>query len=239
MFLFHIATEPDWHRARSEGVYTRSTYGRSLAEQGDIHCSAGHDQVDDVLARVYAEVSDPLLLLVVDPARLSSPWQLDDAPDAAAPFPHVYGPLNLDAVVDTAVIERQADGWTYPWLTPTIPPAGAVSIRPADDPDWPVRHRWIVDPDLRTYLGGPGDPALAEAQRGAMHGPGGFALDVDGHCVGFITLSPREGDQEISYVVLAEHQDTGTPARRWTGWAQVDRFVEFGAPQVQYALRRP
>ncbi|MGI8986136.1 MAG: DUF952 domain-containing protein [Nocardioidaceae bacterium] len=159
-----------------------------MAEQGYIHCSAGHDQVDEMLEVVYAQVSDPLLMLVIDPDRLTSRWQLDEVPGAARPYPHVYGPLNLDAVIDTATMTRAPDGWIYPWLTPSIPVAGPVRIRAADEPDWPVLRRWIVDPQLRTYLGGPGDPARADAQRGGMYGPGGFALEVDGQCIGFVTV---------------------------------------------------
>ncbi|MDQ3628174.1 MAG: GNAT family N-acetyltransferase [Actinomycetota bacterium] len=273
MFLFHVATESDWSRAQDEGAYTRSTYGRSLAEIGFVHCSAGHDQVDEMLPVVYAEVTDPLRLLAIDPDRLGSPWKLAEVPGAARPYPHVYGPLNLDAVVDTAAMTRCVDGWTYPWLTPSIRDAGQVVVRPAADPDWPVLHRWIVDPALRTYLGGPGDSARAEAQRGAMYGPGGFALEVGGQCIGFITVTPRGADQEVSYVVLPEHQGYGyaraalpgvtdwvfatrptlhrlvavtqaanAPSRRLlesTGWTELDRCVEFGEPQVRYALRRP
>ena len=67
MFLFHVATELDWTQAHDAGTYTRSTYGCSLAEQGYLHCSAGHDQLDEVLRVVYAKVTDPLLLLVIDP----------------------------------------------------------------------------------------------------------------------------------------------------------------------------
>jgi len=243
-----------------------------LAEQGYIHCSAGHDQVDEMLEVVYAQVSDPLLMLVIDPDRLTSRWQLDEVPDAARPYPHVYGPLNIDAVIDTAPMTRAPDGWTYPWLTPSIPVAGPVRIRAADEPDWPVLRRWIVDPQLRTYLGGPGDPARADAQRGGMYGPGGFALEVDGQCIGFVTVRPRVTDLEVSYVVLPEHQRRGyagaalprvtdwvfttrptlaqlvavtqaanVPSRRLlesTGWTELDRFVEFGEPQVMYALSR-
>jgi glutathione S-transferase len=125
MFLFHVATEADWAEARAAGRYERSTYGRSLAEVGFLHASASHAQLHGVLSSYYADVREPLRLLVIDPDRLTSPWRMDPVRGAPAPFPHVYGPLNLDAVVDTAPLTRAEGGrWTYRRSlgSPTSPP---------------------------------------------------------------------------------------------------------------------
>jgi len=42
-----------------------------------------------------------------------------------------------------------------------------------------------------------------------MYRAGGFALEVGGQCIGFITVTPRGDDQEVSYVVVTEHQGRG------------------------------
>ena len=115
MFLFHVATEAGWAEARAVGSYERSTYGRSLAEVGFLHASASRAQLDGVLSEFYADVREPLRLLVIDPQRLGSPWRMDAVPGAPAPFPHVYGRLNLDAVVDSVPMTRVEGGWTYRW----------------------------------------------------------------------------------------------------------------------------
>lgn len=100
MLLLHVATESDWAAAQAAGSYDRSTYGRSLAEVGFVHCCATWPQLDGVLARFYADVREPLIVLVIDSDRLTSRWQLEDVPGAAEPFPHVYGPIDLSAVVE-------------------------------------------------------------------------------------------------------------------------------------------
>jgi glutathione S-transferase len=110
VFLLHVATEADWAEALAGGCYARSTYGRSLAEVGFVHASASHAQLDGVLSSFYADVREPLRLLVIDPRRLTSPWRMDAVPGATEPFPHVYGPVNLDAVVDTAPLGRGGRG---------------------------------------------------------------------------------------------------------------------------------
>lgn len=115
VLLFHVATDPDWAAAVATGRYERSTYGLSLADVGFVHACASRDQLDTVLRSFYADVHEPLRLLVIDSERLRSPWQLDDVPGAPDPYPHVYGPVDVDAVIEAFVMTRTAEGWSYPW----------------------------------------------------------------------------------------------------------------------------
>jgi glutathione S-transferase len=96
--IFHLATEDAWASAVATGTYTVSTLGLDLAEVGFIHCSQA-DQVAGVHERFYRDVTDPLRLLTIDTDLLTSRWQLDPVQGEPQPFPHIYGPLNLDAVV--------------------------------------------------------------------------------------------------------------------------------------------
>jgi glutathione S-transferase len=113
--IFHIAEPGAWAQARGAGASTTSTRGRTLEEEGFVHCSQPQ-QVSLVLNAVYADIDHDLLLLVVDTDLLTSPWQLDDVPGADDPFPHIYGPLNASAVVDELPLRRTADGFVVPDL---------------------------------------------------------------------------------------------------------------------------
>ena len=53
--LFHIAMPDDWAAAQRTGQYTASTRGRTLAEEGYIHCSFA-EQVTATAARFYGDV---------------------------------------------------------------------------------------------------------------------------------------------------------------------------------------
>ncbi|GAA4697353.1 DUF952 domain-containing protein [Nocardioides nanhaiensis] len=107
MRLFHIATRADWEAARRSGRYTTSTYGVTLAEEGFIHASRA-DQWQGVRERFYAEVTEPLVLLVIDGDRLDVPV-VEEAPPGAGPgaetFPHLYGALDPAAVVQVLPLE--------------------------------------------------------------------------------------------------------------------------------------
>lgn len=107
MRIFHIATASDWQEARRTGSYTTSTYGHTLAEVGFIHASRA-DQWALVKRRFYAEVYEPLVLLEIDTDRLAS-VVLDEQPHPGAEvtYPHIYGPVEVDAVVSVRDISRQ------------------------------------------------------------------------------------------------------------------------------------
>ena len=108
--IFHIATAADWEAAQRSGAYTTSTRGRTLAAEGFIHASRG-DQWPRVREQFYADVTEPLVLLVIDTARLDVPVVDEEVPGGET-FPHLYGPLSPDAVVRAVPLEVALAGST-------------------------------------------------------------------------------------------------------------------------------
>lgn len=105
--LYHLALSGDWDAAVASGAdYTTSTLGVSLAQEGFIHCSFA-DQVQQVADRFYAGRPD-VLLLTLDPTRLTSPVRVEHA--GHDEFPHVYGPLDRAAVADVRLLPLEPDG---------------------------------------------------------------------------------------------------------------------------------
>ena len=104
--IFHIAEVAHWAEAQQSGAYTWSTIGRTLDEEGFLHAARG-DQWDVVRRRYYSRVTEPLVLLVIDTDRLTSPWQEDSVGDTT--YPHIYGPLNPDAVVATVPLDASGE----------------------------------------------------------------------------------------------------------------------------------
>ena len=98
--LFHLALRRDWEEAKEagSGEYRVSTRGRTLAEEGFLHASYAH-QWQGVRDAYYADVSEPLVLLEVDPALLDVPVVEEVPAGGDEAFPHVYGPLPVAAVV--------------------------------------------------------------------------------------------------------------------------------------------
>ncbi|HET6165708.1 MAG TPA: DUF952 domain-containing protein [Marmoricola sp.] len=106
--IYHVALASDWAVAQRTGEYAVSTLGRSLSEEGFIHASRA-DQWAGVLARFYADVTDPLVLLVVDRRLLRSEVRDEAVPDSDETFPHVYGPIDVGAVVEVRALDASRD----------------------------------------------------------------------------------------------------------------------------------
>ena len=93
--IYHLAFRSDWETAVIEGEYRAP----SLAEEGFIHASGDEAQMLGVAARLFPGRTD-LLALDVDTERLPEGSPLVREPSRSGEiYPHVYGPINLHAVV--------------------------------------------------------------------------------------------------------------------------------------------
>ncbi|HMO32505.1 MAG TPA: DUF952 domain-containing protein [Lacibacter sp.] len=92
--IYHITTAAAWKDALNSGFYETE----SLTTEGFIHCSQ-EEQVPGVLERYYSGNKN-LVLLVIETEKLISRFVFEWSPSTADTFPHIYGPLNTDAVID-------------------------------------------------------------------------------------------------------------------------------------------
>jgi uncharacterized protein (DUF952 family) len=97
--IYHLAEPAHWEEATRTGHYTESTRGRTMAQEGFIHCSSA-EQWPLVRRSFYPDYPGPLLLLEIDPARLAEP-PVDEVgnPETGETFPHLYAALPVEAVV--------------------------------------------------------------------------------------------------------------------------------------------
>ena len=110
--IYHITSRKAWSDASQRGEYRTE----SLETEGFIHCST-REQVLPVAEKFY-QGQGTLLLLLIDPSRLHSElrWEPPSGgnPPPGVPegemFPHVYGPINLDAVIKVFDLEANPDG---------------------------------------------------------------------------------------------------------------------------------
>ena len=104
--IFHLTTLDKWEQAVLDGDYRPE----SLIAEGFIHLST-EAQVQTTANLYYS--GKTLLLLAVDPAQLTAELRFE-APAGSGKrddlFPHLYGPLNLDAVTKTQTLVPGSDG---------------------------------------------------------------------------------------------------------------------------------
>lgn len=97
--IYHVTTAAEWQSAKEKGAYTSP----SLQAEGFIHCSANDAQIADVLQRYFSGKTN-LVKLVIDTDKLKSRFIYEWSPSIADTFPHVYGPVNIDAVTEVIPI---------------------------------------------------------------------------------------------------------------------------------------
>ncbi|CAN5207408.1 DUF952 domain-containing protein [soil metagenome] len=96
--IYHITTRIGWEKAVVEGSYA----AESLGTEGFIHTSY-EKQVEGVLNRYYQGHSG-LVLLHIEEKAVTSEIKYELAPSVNEIFPHIYGRLNLNAVVQVSDI---------------------------------------------------------------------------------------------------------------------------------------
>jgi len=109
VLIYHVATEHEWEQIQKDGLCYYSTRGRTLAQEGFIHCSYA-EQVPGVLSRYYADVTEPLLLLAINEDLLAEPAVPENTSGGTELFPHLYQAFPATAVVMAIPVERTADG---------------------------------------------------------------------------------------------------------------------------------
>src|SRR5262245_29334741 len=101
--IYHLVLRTNWEHAPGEAYRADSLVG-----EGFIHCSRA-EQVAKSANRFYATAND-LLVLQIDPGRLRSPLKEEPAGSGEL-FPHIYGPINRDAVVAARPMQRVDGQW--------------------------------------------------------------------------------------------------------------------------------
>ena len=99
--IYHVTSSEEWESANEKGFYIAP----SLATEGFIHCSKD-EQVQGVLQRYFAGKKN-LVKLTIDTNKLASPLQYDFSASINEEFPHIYGPINLLAVIHVDTINTK------------------------------------------------------------------------------------------------------------------------------------
>jgi len=102
--ILHCTHRSAWDAAAAHGAYIAA----SLATDGFIHFSKP-EQIVGSANRFYRGRSD-LVLLCVDADRLLAKVVHENLEGGTVLFPHVYGPVNLDAVIRVVDFPCEADG---------------------------------------------------------------------------------------------------------------------------------
>ena len=100
--IYHIAIQEEWDSQANEPTYAPERYGND----GFIHCSEQH-QLEGVADYNFRGTND-LVLLELMPTRLNPETRYEQGGEEK--YPHIYGPINKDAINRIVEVRSNADG---------------------------------------------------------------------------------------------------------------------------------
>ncbi|MCS6847665.1 MAG: DUF952 domain-containing protein [Anaerolineae bacterium] len=142
--ILHLTLRANWEAAPADQPYRAD----SLASEGFIHATQGDALLLHVANARYKDRPGEFVVLEIDETRLTSEvrWEApaplttddllppeaavsDTAPVAEAPrFPHIYGPINRDAIVGVRLVTRDASG-AFTGFAPLPDPANPLNLK--------------------------------------------------------------------------------------------------------------
>lgn len=139
-------TADRWGSAAPAGGPARPVAVEQFERHGFVHCCF-REQLTEI-ATWWFDPAEELVALKIDPARLRAELRFE--PTFLRSYPHIYGPIDAEAVMSADFVPRTADGVAL--LPPSLsqpPPGFALTGRlEADGPEVVVRWRpGIIDGD--------------------------------------------------------------------------------------------
>jgi uncharacterized protein (DUF952 family) len=104
---YHLVQRAEWEATDAAAPYTPVGFER----EGFVHCTDGAEEVAATANRFFADLKDDLMVLVLDRDRLNAPVRYDDPRQI---YPHIYGPVDRDAIVEALLMSRDANGKFVP-----------------------------------------------------------------------------------------------------------------------------
>jgi uncharacterized protein (DUF952 family) len=98
--IYHLVPADHWHSCDPTTPYLPPDF----ESEGFIHCTRGLDLLLQVANTFYRDVPGEFLLLVIDDRQVTAKIKYENN------FPHIYGPLNRDAIVTVYAMPRHDDG---------------------------------------------------------------------------------------------------------------------------------
>jgi len=107
--IYHLVPIDYWESQPTDRPYMPADFAR----EGFIHCTQGDEQIAVVANRYYRNDRRAWYVLVIAEQTVSSEIKYESGADGVL-YPHIYGPLNRDAVINVLPMPRDLDGVFQP-----------------------------------------------------------------------------------------------------------------------------
>lgn len=105
MIIFHMVKESEWKNF----IHSEFYGGKSLKTDGFLHCCS-FDQILHVANNNLRSIDEKLLILCINTEYLSSELKWEKNFKNGMVFPHIYGPINKESVINTIEFKKEQSG---------------------------------------------------------------------------------------------------------------------------------
>ena len=92
--IYKLILSAEWETSKKEGIYKGSALDQA---DGYMHCSTS-DQIQGTLDKFFTGQTD-VVLLTIDINKIKPHLKWEKSPRSGRIFPHIYGPLPINAVI--------------------------------------------------------------------------------------------------------------------------------------------
>ena len=104
MVILHCLTAEKWNNEKQKPFYGYD----SIVKYGFIHCSS----IENFwrVAPHFIDTEEKLILLCIDTENVKSEIKWEDHDNCGRKYPHIYGELNTDAVINSFPFQKDSNG---------------------------------------------------------------------------------------------------------------------------------
>ena len=104
--IYHLSPIDEYQSIPLDQLYRPSAFTRD----GFIHCTRGVEQLVIVANRYFQNDPRPLVVMMIDESRVAAEIKYEPGQEDGVSYPHIYGPLNRDAIVTVLNMVHLPDG---------------------------------------------------------------------------------------------------------------------------------
>ena len=102
--ILHSMKKTTWEERKNKECWGH----RNINDEGFIHCST--IEYFWRVAENFVSIRDEMVLLCIDESKLQSEVRYEDGDNCGRTYPHIYGLVNNDAVIQVLPFLRNEDG---------------------------------------------------------------------------------------------------------------------------------
>ena len=108
--IYHTVGKADYYNNLIGSMYVPET----IVRDGFIHCSSFKEDVLQIVKNSFSMFEGTIFIVKIISDAVLAPVRFEKSSESETLYPHIYGPLNLDAVDGIGIIRKSRGQFYWP-----------------------------------------------------------------------------------------------------------------------------